>query len=832
MATQATQSKKRPYQQIVTEIIIKPPQRKTSDVGIWRTALKSADMGRMKLIYDLYEDLLIDGVLSDAVDKRIEAVTNSPITFQDANGQEVPEIVEMIDSTDFEELLTTIMQKLFWGRAGGEFNFTNGWMEFTPIPPKHINLNNHNILINEYDDTGYDYENDDFIMILGKPRDFGLFLKTAPFAIWKRGGFGDYAQWLELFGMPQRVGKYSSYDSQSRQLLEQAMEKAGSAPWIVIPKETDVETTNNTGTGSSSNAHNEFRKACNEELLITILGQTMTTLDGSSRSQSETHKAVEESKHRRDLRYVRRVLNWIILPTLEKRGFPVRGGKFIFPDATEPLTVENIISLSKIISIPTTYIRNKYSIPEPQEDEETAGSQTSQNKTQIQPNQDDEPVYDDEPVKNADHRKWFLRLYDFFAAAPGSGALNGNRHTINLIDGDINDRLINRVADGLRTFDPDLFNWISTDLLTALDNPARIQMADLGFQYNFQNDAFRTAQELNIFHFSAAKSLAEIQRLNELYRQSKSFEEFYKAASDELDVFNKTWQKTEWQTAGLIAAGTQNYNRLVAKTNLFPYWEYRTVGDDKVRPEHAKLHGIILPANDPRWKKIWPPNGWKCRCYIIALMAHEVKDIDIEAMRARVDAFFETKEWKAARAQGFGINRALSPELFKANQMYIKKFPNQAARLLKNVNYNTYGLKSYKTMRKTTTANLPLFEGTADEYVNTTRKEAGKSLFTDYWGRSIVFDKDVFLQAYMAPETKYLKAAADTLQTPDEIWINNTGSESKTMDRYVFLKYYKDMTFAVTGSIKNNAYQVTTFFPVIEKSKYKYRWGLLIKKPV
>ena len=46
-----------------------------------------------------------------------------------------------------------------------------------------------------------DYLTDPNLIVLGDPRDFGLFLRTAPYAIWKRGGFGDYAQWLELFGM-------------------------------------------------------------------------------------------------------------------------------------------------------------------------------------------------------------------------------------------------------------------------------------------------------------------------------------------------------------------------------------------------------------------------------------------------------------------------------------------------------------------------------------------------------------------------------------------------------------------------------------------------------
>ena len=57
-------------------------QRKIYDVGNWRTALSSADNGRTKQLYDLLDDIMIDGVLSDAVQKRIDAVTNSELTFQ------------------------------------------------------------------------------------------------------------------------------------------------------------------------------------------------------------------------------------------------------------------------------------------------------------------------------------------------------------------------------------------------------------------------------------------------------------------------------------------------------------------------------------------------------------------------------------------------------------------------------------------------------------------------------------------------------------------------------------------------------------------------------
>ena len=829
---------------VLNQIVIRPQTRQKSSVVDWRNGLQSADMGRVKKLFDLEEDLLIDGVLSDAVDKRISAVTNSELTFQDIDGSEVEEISALMDSPAWEELLTAIMQVRFWGRAGIEFDFTNGF-DAKPIPPKHIKLDTKQILLNEYDDSGVAYEGDDHILILGKPRDFGLLLKAAPFAIYKRGAYGDYAQWLEIFGMPQRVGKYSSYDPESRKLLEQAFEQSGSAPWLVIPKESEVETVASASHGAGLSPYDEFRKACNEEMLITILGQTMTTVQGDkgARSLGEVHKAVEEGKNRADMRFVQRVLNHYVLPIFEKRGYPVTGGKFIFPKAAEALTVDEIVSLAGIMDIPVSYLQDKYSIPAPTDGEAIAGATKpvtpDPNNTDpiVDPPNPDDPAPDpkkpDKPIKNSDFG-YFRRLYDFFVQAPAvmTGASTGDLLTLS--DGDLNDRIIKQVAGNGGLFNPELFRFLADDLISALDHRPT-QLADLGFVYNYQNDAFRTTQELNLFHFSAAKDLAEIQRLNELFRQSKSFGEFYKLAVAEMEVFNKTWQRTEWETASLIAASTENYNRLSGKVKLFPYWEYKTVGDDKVRPEHQLLEGIILPANDPRWKKIWPPNGWKCRCYIVPRMASEVKGIDLEAMRARVDAYFETPEWSSAQAQGFGINRAMGAELFNENQMYIRKFPQQASTLLKDVNYETFGMQSVETLQAKALTTFTEYIGVAADFFKKLISEDGKIFFKDYNNRSVLFDEAAYLKGHTdvkyAERTALLTGVEETMKTPDEVWINN--GDGKLFNRYFFLKYYTDQTMAVIAEVKDGTvYQVKTWFK-IEASvpKHKYRRGLLIKKP-
>ncbi len=821
--------RKKNNKQIVNQLVIKAPRRETSDIGVWRQALKAADNERIQKLYELYEDLLIDGVLSDATDKRIDAITLSDLTFQDKSGKEVEAIIDLIDTPAFEKMLKLIMNTKMFGRSGFEFDFTNGF-DVKEIPNTHINLKKKQILLQPSDLDGIPYENNPNVVVLGKQRDYGLFLKTAPFAIYKRGGFGDYAQWIEIFGMPQRVGKYNAYDTESKRLLEAAMEQAGSAPWLVIPKETEVQTTNNTGNGSSGVSYNDFRKACNEEMLIAMQGQTLTTIAGDkgARSLGEVHQGVSAQKHLSDMRYVQRVLNYTILPILEARGFPVAGGKFLFPKQAEPLEVSEIVQLSSIVDIPQSWLYDKYGIPLPKKNDKLA--KANQPKEEVKkPDKKEKEPEPKEDIKNSE-RSFFKKLYSFFVKAPTLMGAAGNHLTLS---DSLNDGIIGRV-DGKKTFDAKLFQFFSSDFLKALNiKQVNKELKDTAFTYDYESDAFKTAQELNIFHFSAAKTLAEIMELNRIYNETGNFEEFYQKASKVTETFNRRWQKVEYETATLIAESVESYLRLIKKTKLFPYWEYRTVGDDKVRPEHALLDGLILPASDEAWKYIFPPNGWKCRCYIVPRMAHEVKDVNFDEMRERVAEYYDTAEWERSKAQGFGVNRALLPEIFTANQMYIKKFQNMAKKLLKDINYKTFELGSYKQNREKAKTDIPVYKGTSSDFFSKLEIENDKVFFRDYNNRLILFDEEKYLKGHTPKKykvrTQYLEAAKEALQNPNEVWLSVDKNKFNT---FHFVKYYSDETIIVVAELKDNkVYRVKTWFSVKEvKRTAHYRSGLLIKK--
>lgn len=93
----------------------------------------------------------------------------------------------------------------------------------------------------------------------------------------------------------------------------------------------------------------------------------------------------------------------------------------------------------------------------------------------------------------------------------------------------------------------------------------------------------------------------------------------------EVNVSSPWRLKTIYRTNMAVAAMTGLYKELKAASDIMPYWRYVTVGDGRVREEHAKIHGKILRHDDPFWDKYFPPNGYNCRCSVEGITETEFK---------------------------------------------------------------------------------------------------------------------------------------------------------------------------------------------------------------
>lgn len=80
---------------------------------------------------------------------------------------------------------------------------------------------------------------------------------------------------------------------------------------------------------------------------------------------------------------------------------------------------------------------------------------------------------------------------------------------------------------------------------------------------------------------------------------------------------------------GAMAYSADSWRVMDAQRDVFPWWQYRGIGDARMRSSHAALDGKVFPANSPFWQRHFPPWEWGCRCQVIPLM-----DEDVEELRA------------------------------------------------------------------------------------------------------------------------------------------------------------------------------------------------------
>jgi SPP1 gp7 family putative phage head morphogenesis protein len=121
----------------------------------------------------------------------------------------------------------------------------------------------------------------------------------------------------------------------------------------------------------------------------------------------------------------------------------------------------------------------------------------------------------------------------------------------------------------------------------------------------------------NLYKFSGAKNYAMLEEINQILQKNKSWNDFKNDVLALNPKYNKNYLQAEWQTAKQSAMQASNWEHYLENTKLYPNLKYKTQGDERVREAHKVLNEIIAPVNSDFWKTHYPPNGWRCRCYVV-----------------------------------------------------------------------------------------------------------------------------------------------------------------------------------------------------------------------
>ena len=372
---------------IVQNITIKQPNRKSTDIQVWRDAIKSFENtqnpSRVKL-YDLYDDVLLDGHIESVWGKRQDNICNKELVFT-KDGETDDEIAKLLNSPDMRNMLKDILDSILWGYTLIQVNSIvynedeeRYIIDYDLIPRKHVHPEPKLECISKDQlratpDIFYkEPPLSKYMLWAGQAKDMGLLIKAAQYVIYKRGNFGDWAQFAELFGMPFREARYEDYDDQTRAKLEQAMEFYGGAPYAILPKSADFKL-HDAMKGTAGTLYKLLHDACNAEISKCILGNTLTTEQGSNgaRALGEVHQDVEDAKHLSDQKFITDILDTKFKSILKVFGFNVTGGHIYFKDADtnwDKLSKkwEVLDKFSNKVPVDDDYMYEEMGIPKPE----------------------------------------------------------------------------------------------------------------------------------------------------------------------------------------------------------------------------------------------------------------------------------------------------------------------------------------------------------------------------------------------------------------------------------------------------------------------------------
>lgn len=131
-------------------------------------------------------------------------------------------------------------------------------------------------------------------LLSGYPLDSGLAVTVVALYLAKAYAMMDWSTFIEVFGIPLRIGKYGPEASETDQeAFLTALANLGADAAAVFPEGFEYEIHQaKSGGGSGMGPHGNLLGYANKEISKVVLGQTMSSEDGSSLAQAKVHDEV------------------------------------------------------------------------------------------------------------------------------------------------------------------------------------------------------------------------------------------------------------------------------------------------------------------------------------------------------------------------------------------------------------------------------------------------------------------------------------------------------------------------------------------------------------
>ena len=464
----------------------------------------------------------------------------------------------------------------------------------------------------------------------------------------KREGIKFWLTLLDKFGTPTPLGRYPRHAAEQRDKTIEMLTSFISGSVMAVPDDIEVSLLEATRGGTVD--YGAFMALMDRAITTIVLSQTMTTDDGSSRSQAEVHldvrdEIVEADAFLIDDSFSRQVGTWLTRWNFPGAATPtVR--RIMETPARQRRRAERDHLIAQMGWRPSArYVEENYGV-------EVEAAPAPPAPAPLELDEDDDGMALEVLAENA--RRWLGPKLDEWHAPLREG-LDGFASLTDYaawLDGGASD------AVDVGPFARSLGDALAAAVLAGMvDVEAEAKALELAESEAGGRLPFREQIE----HFQAklavpTSSWADIW----LEEHDKAFVVAGAARADLLEALRKAveaaiidgetlasfrarfdaivaelgWEhrgSRDWRTrviyetnlATSYAAG--RWRQMQASTALRPYWRYRhSHASVEPREQHLAWDGLVLRHDDPFWNTNFPPNGFGCKCFVQALRHSDV----------------------------------------------------------------------------------------------------------------------------------------------------------------------------------------------------------------
>lgn len=190
----------------------------------------------------------------------------------------------------------------------------------------------------------------------------------------------DWVAFVETYGLPLRLGRYGPEATKADvSALYRAVANIGTDAAAVLPRSMEIEFQQAAAAGTASAIFENLARWVDEQVSKAVLGQTMTSDDGSSQAQAKVHDGVRHDIARSDARSLTAAINRDLVRTFVDVNW---GAQKVYPrlviDIAEPEDVAAIMAhvpglAAGGMRFKASEIRGKLGFSEPEDGDEVFG---------------------------------------------------------------------------------------------------------------------------------------------------------------------------------------------------------------------------------------------------------------------------------------------------------------------------------------------------------------------------------------------------------------------------------------------------------------------------